>query len=87
MLIAKRHLNTARDCSHVMISMEIRAELIIFHLRIYYLYNDRLCGLMARVPGYRSRVPGPGSPEVSALTYFLRSSGSRTESTQPREYN
>jgi hypothetical protein len=44
---------------------------------------DRLCGLMVRVPGYRSR--GPGS--IPALPDFLRSSGSGTGSTQPREYN
>jgi hypothetical protein len=36
----------------------------------------RLCGLVVRVPGYRSRGPD-----------FLRSSGSGTGSTQPREYN
>jgi hypothetical protein len=41
----------------------------------------RLCGLVIRVPGYRSR--GPGS--FSALPDFL-SSGSGTEYTQPREY-
>jgi hypothetical protein len=39
---------------------------------------DRLCGLVVRVPGYRSRGPG-------ALPDFLRSSGSGTGSTQPRE--
>jgi hypothetical protein len=35
-----------------------------------------LCGLVVRVPGYRSRGPG-----------FLRNSGSGTGSTQPHEYN
>jgi hypothetical protein len=44
---------------------------------------DRLCGLMVRVTDYRSR--GPGS--IPAPPDFLRSSGSRTGSTQPREYN
>jgi hypothetical protein len=39
---------------------------------------DRLCGVVVRVPGYRSRGPVPD---------FLRSSGSGTGSTQPREYN
>jgi hypothetical protein len=37
---------------------------------------DRLCGLVVRVPGYRTRGPD-----------FLSSSGSETGSTQPREYN
>jgi hypothetical protein len=43
---------------------------------------DRLCGLVVRVLGYRSGVPGsiPG-------TTRKKSSGSRTVSTQPREYN
>jgi hypothetical protein len=43
---------------------------------------DLLCGLVVRVPGYRSRGPGsiPGAD-------FLRSSGSGTGSTQTREYN
>jgi hypothetical protein len=41
--------------------------------------RDRLCGLVVRVPGYRSR--GPALPD------FLRSSGSGTEFTQPREDN
>jgi hypothetical protein len=41
---------------------------------------DSLCGLVARVPDYRSR--GPGSiPDGTRLT------GSGTGSTQPREYN
>jgi hypothetical protein len=42
---------------------------------------DRLSGLVVRVPGYRSRSPGsiPGAD-------FLRSNGSATGSTQPREY-
>jgi hypothetical protein len=42
-----------------------------------------LCGLVARVPGYRSR--GPGS--ISGATGFSENSGSGTESIQPREYN
>jgi hypothetical protein len=45
----------------------------------YYLErNDRLCGLVVRVPGYSSR--GLGS--IPGAT-----SGSGTGSTQPREYN
>jgi hypothetical protein len=46
--------------------------------------HDRLCGLVVRVPGYRSRGPGFNSP---VLPDFLRSSGSGTGSTQPREDN
>jgi hypothetical protein len=44
--------------------------------------NDRLCGLVVGVLGYRSRGPGsiPG-------TTRKKSSGSGTGSTQPREYN
>jgi hypothetical protein len=44
---------------------------------------DYLCGLVVRVLGYRSRSPG----SIPGPTNFLRSSGSGTESTQPREYN
>jgi hypothetical protein len=42
---------------------------------------DRHCGLVVRVPGYRSVGPGsiPG-------TTIKKSSGSGTESTKPREY-
>jgi hypothetical protein len=43
---------------------------------------DRLCGLVVRVLGYRSG--GPGSIRG---TTRKKSSGSRTGSTQPREYN
>jgi hypothetical protein len=45
--------------------------------------RDRLCGLVVRVPAYRSR--GPGS--IPALPGFLRSAGSGTGSIQLREYN
>jgi hypothetical protein len=44
--------------------------------------SDRLCGLVVRVLGYRSG--GQGS---IAGTTRKKSSGSGTESTQPREYN
>jgi hypothetical protein len=46
--------------------------------------SDRLCGLVVRVCGYRSRGPGsiPG-----ATRFLLRSTGSETGPTQPREYN
>jgi hypothetical protein len=43
--------------------------------------HDRLRGLVVGVTGYRSRV------RFSALPNFLRSSGSGTGTTQPREYN
>jgi hypothetical protein len=45
-------------------------------------FNDRLCGLVVRVLGYRSGGPGtiPG-------TTRKKSSGSGTGSTQPREYD
>jgi hypothetical protein len=50
--------------------------------RILFIFG--LCGLVVRVPGYRFR--GPGS--ISGATrFFLRSSGSGTGSTQPREDN
>jgi hypothetical protein len=50
----------------------------------YHLRKDRFCGLVVRVPGYRSR--GPGSiPD--ATRFFLRSSESGTGSTQSREDN
>jgi hypothetical protein len=42
---------------------------------------DRLCGLVVRVPDYRSRVRFPALPD------FLRSSGSGRGSTQPHEDN
>jgi hypothetical protein len=41
-------------------------------------YHDRLCGLVVRVSGFRSR--GLGS--IPGATRFLRSSGSGTGSTQ-----
>jgi hypothetical protein len=52
------------------------------HLFIVSNESDRLCGLVVRVLGYRSGGPGsiPG-------TTRKKSSGSGTESTQPREYN
>jgi hypothetical protein len=45
--------------------------------------QDRLCGLVDRVLGYRSG--GPGS--IPGTTRKKNSSGSGTGSTQPREYN
>jgi hypothetical protein len=45
--------------------------------------SDRLCGLVVRIPG--NRTGGPDS--IPGASRFLRSSGSGTGSTQPREYN
>jgi hypothetical protein len=44
---------------------------------------NRLCGLVVRVPGYRSEV----RVRFPALPDFLKSSGSGTGSTQPRDDN
>jgi hypothetical protein len=47
-----------------------------------YFLTDRLCGLVVRVPGYRSEVQVP----FTALPDFLRSIGFGKGFTQPREY-
>jgi hypothetical protein len=44
---------------------------------------DRLCGLVVEFPATDPKVP----LSIPALLDFLRSSGSGTWSTQPREYN
>jgi hypothetical protein len=51
--------------------------------------EDRLCGLVVRVLGYRSGSPGsiPGTTRFSGGKKKENSSGSGTGSTQPREYN
>jgi hypothetical protein len=46
-------------------------------------FIDRLCALLGRVPGYRLR----GLSSIPGTTNFLRSSGSGTGFTQPRQYN
>jgi hypothetical protein len=71
----------------------VRCFLNLFEVLFYFtatismsvdISSDRLCGLVVRVPGYRSRGPGsiPG-----ATRFFLRSSGAGTGSTQPRDDN
>jgi hypothetical protein len=45
--------------------------------------SDRLCGLVVRVLATDTEV----QVRFPALPDFLRSSGSGTEPTQPREYN
>jgi hypothetical protein len=54
----------------------------LYILSLVIVYNDRLCGLVIRVLGYRS-----GSPGSIPGTTRKKSSGSRTGSTQPSEYN
>jgi hypothetical protein len=57
-----------------------------FHISFPRHMGHPRCGLVAkrsRVSGYRSR--GPGS--ISDATRISESSGSGTESNQPREYN
>jgi hypothetical protein len=54
-------------------------------------YIDRLCGLVVRVLGYRFGGPGFDSHSLQNFPTKKKkrktSSGSRTGSTQPREYN
>jgi hypothetical protein len=42
-------------------------EIINIYLNCKWVFNDRLCGLVVRVPGYRSRGPGliPGATRFS----------------------
>jgi hypothetical protein len=55
--------------------------LAVVTFRAAYETNDRLCGLVVRVPGYRRKGPGFGF----RCYHFFRSSGFVTGSTQPRE--
>jgi hypothetical protein len=59
------------------------SDVVIVFFSIYLIPADRLCGLVVRVPGDRSRGPGP----IPGTTREKKSSGSGTGSTQPREYN
>jgi hypothetical protein len=47
------------------------------------IYHDRICDLVVRVPGYRSR--GPGS--IPGVTRFSEKWWVWNGCTQPREYN
>jgi hypothetical protein len=50
------------------------------YLRLLFIF-DRLCGLVLRVPGYRSGGPWFDSQALQ------KSSGSGTGPTEPRDYN
>jgi hypothetical protein len=56
-----------------------------YELNVYVMYKKvrRLCGLVGRVLGYRSRGPGsiPGASRFSDKQWVWNGS------TQPREYN
>jgi hypothetical protein len=74
----------AMTCIRQWIVMDTNLYIYTQKSRIMIPQNDRLCGLLVTVPGYRSR--GPGS--ISGTTrFFVRSSGSGTGSTQPCEDN
>jgi hypothetical protein len=60
-------------------------KIIFRNILIISNYYDSLCGLVVRVPGYRSR--GPGFDSQRYQIDILRSCGSGTLSTQPRECN
>jgi hypothetical protein len=58
---------------------------VFYNVSYFTKFNlDRLCGLVVKVPDYRFRGLGliPGATRI-----FLRSSGSGTGSTQPRDDN
>jgi hypothetical protein len=60
----------------------VAKEVKAFQIPPGSVHTDRLCGLVVRVLGYRSR--GPGS--IPGTTRKKKSNGSGTGSTQPREY-
>jgi hypothetical protein len=68
--------NWRYDVNVMKITVAAAAIIIII---IIIIIIDRLCGLVVRIPKVRVRFP--------ALPDFLRSGGSGTGSTQPREYN
>jgi hypothetical protein len=63
--------------------MLIVTTFLMLQLIFVFFINDRLCGLVVRVLGYRSG--GPSS--IPGTTRKKKSSGSGTGSTEPREYN
>jgi hypothetical protein len=72
-----------RIIMYLVITDNLDYNWIIRLYRYGKIYDDRLCGLVVRVLGYRSG--GPGS--IPGTTRRKKSSGSGTGSTQPREYN
>jgi hypothetical protein len=71
-----RHTNESQTVEPVMVLR--RTQIVLYKISFENdRSSDRLCGLVVRVPGYRF----PGLPD------FLKSSGSGTGSTQPREDN
>jgi hypothetical protein len=77
------HGNFVRDVKDGGFSLgnrETKREICIIYrvstvLKYILLYNDRLCGLVVRVPGYRSRDPGSisGATDCSAIcNYYLK---------------
>jgi hypothetical protein len=55
---------------------------LVSNYLICEVFSDRLCGLVFRVPGYRSRV----ASSIPGSTRFMRSSCSGTGSTPLRSY-
>jgi hypothetical protein len=74
------------DNSNINVIVTLQCLDTIVEIRInsrWYTFDDRLCGLVVRVLGYRSG--GPGS--IHGTTRKKKCSGSGTGCTQPREYN
>jgi hypothetical protein len=66
----------------VVVVVVVVVLLLCFIFVLFRFFCDRLCGLVARVPGYRY-----GGPGFDSRALQKKSSGSGTGSTQPREYN
>jgi hypothetical protein len=82
----KRHSSTFYKFPHIVCACTYEAtnnNRIFQFSHVIICKNDRLCGLVNRVPGYSSRGPGFDS----GLSDFLKSSGSGTWFTQHREDN